>query len=120
MEHTTLSRDETIQRIRRALRERTGRSWSVAGGRGTAYGWITIQAPPARQVCAREGACGPDCQHSRGYTAPEDLALLALALRRQSVHFQGESIPASSEYYAEYVDRAEGRVPAVCGTPYWD
>lgn len=36
------------------------------------------------------------------------------------VHQQGESIPASGNYWQEYVDRAEGRPPSVIGVPYWD
>lgn len=46
----TTDRDHTITTIRRTLRSRSGKSWSVTGGRGTAYGWITITAPPARRV----------------------------------------------------------------------
>jgi hypothetical protein len=30
------------------------------------------------------------------------------------------SIPASSDYRQEYIDRAEGRAPSVTGSPYWD
>ena len=36
------------------------------------------------------------------------------------VHQQGETIPASSDYWQEYIDRAEGRSPSVLGVPYWD
>lgn len=42
-------RDDAIRRIRQALRRRSGKAWSVTGGRGTAWGWITITAPPRRQ-----------------------------------------------------------------------
>ena len=45
------SRDLAISRIRSALRRRTGRAWSVTGGRGTGWGWISISAPPARRNC---------------------------------------------------------------------
>lgn len=100
-------RDETIARIRRALRERTGRPWSVAGGRGTAWGWIRVTAPPARS----EGY---------GVMTEEDRATLASALGLDRVHHQGVNIPASRDYRAEYVDRAEGRPPSVNAQPYWD
>jgi hypothetical protein len=45
-----MDRDETIKRIRKALRARSGKDWSVTGGRGTAWGWITIDAPPRRRT----------------------------------------------------------------------
>lgn len=41
-------RGETVAQLRRLLKARTGRTWSVTGGRGTAWSYITIQAPPAR------------------------------------------------------------------------
>jgi hypothetical protein len=92
------------------LQERSGRTWNVTGGKGTAYGWITIDAPPKRKRFTVGGDIG-------GYNMSlEDRARLAelLGLPRP-VHFQGESIPASSKYYAKYIDRAEGREPSVIG-----
>lgn len=47
------SREAVIKRIRAALVKRSGKQWSVRGGRGTAYGWIRISAPKARLGCAR-------------------------------------------------------------------
>ena len=102
-----MDRDEAIGRIRAGLRRRTALDWTVKGGRGTAWGWITIAAPPRRRV-------GYD------YTSPEDRRVLAAALGLEAVHQQGISIPAGTDYYREYVDRAEGRLPSVRGTPYWD
>jgi hypothetical protein len=100
-------RDATIKRIRAALKERSGKSWSVSGSRGTSWGWITISAPPARRV--------------DGYVSEAEQAELGelLGLGRPA-HHQGEDIPAGSDYRREYIDRAEGREPSVCGTPYWD
>lgn len=46
---TGIDRDQAIKAIRKALRAKTGRAWSVTGGRGTSWGWITITAPPARR-----------------------------------------------------------------------
>lgn len=100
-------RNDVIKCIRTALRKRSGKVWSVSGGRGTAYGWITISAPPARRI-------------EFGYMSDADRAELAKLLGKDSVHCQGESIPAGTDYYREYVDRAEGRAPSVFGRPYWD
>jgi hypothetical protein len=101
-------RNEAIVRIRRALRERTGRSWSVTGGRGTAWGWVKVTAPPARRP-------------GEGWTmSEEDRRILADAMGLDTVHWQGLSIPADHGYRIEYVDRAEGRTPRRIGEPYWD
>ena len=43
------TRDTTIAALRAVLKVRTGRAWSVTGGRGTSWGWITVDAPPARR-----------------------------------------------------------------------
>ena len=45
-------RDATAKAIRAALKS-TGRAWSVTVGTGTARGWITITAPPARRTWKR-------------------------------------------------------------------
>ena len=105
---TRLSRNEAILMIRKSLRERSGKAWSVTGGRGTAWGWITICSPPARRV-------------EFGYMTDADRAELGQLLGMgEPVHSQGETVPASSDYYQEYVDRAAGRQPSVRGQQYWD
>jgi len=43
-----MNRNEVIKVIKENLKKRSGKSWSVTGGRGTAYGWITIDSPPSR------------------------------------------------------------------------
>ena len=103
-----MNRNDTIKRIKKALRKRTGRPWSVTGGRGTAYGWLTIKAV---KKYAADG---------RGELTAEDRQYLAdiLGLDRPA-HHQGELIPSSNAYYQEYIDRAEGRKPSVIGRPYW-
>jgi hypothetical protein len=98
-----MDRNEAIQRIRTGLRQRSGKSWTVRGGRGTAWGWIDIDVPPAREA-------------SRETELPE----LAKLMNLPKIHQQGLQIPASNAYYQEAVDRAEGREPTVFGTPYWD
>jgi hypothetical protein len=102
-----MDRNEAIKRIRAALKRRSGKAWSVTGGRGTSWGWIEINSPPARRG-------------EFSYMSAEDRAELAALLGKDSVHDQGESIPASNEYRQEYVDRAEAREPAVRGEQYWD
>ncbi|MBL8518170.1 MAG: hypothetical protein JNM76_14510 [Betaproteobacteria bacterium] len=102
-----MNRNEVIAAIKAALKARSGKTWSVTGGRGTAYGWITISSPPARRL-------------EFGYMSAEDRAELAKLLGKSSVHQQGESIPAASDYYQEYIDRANGRTPSKIGQPYWD
>ena len=104
---TDLSRDETIKRIKAGLRARTGREWSVTGGRGTGWGWIRINAMPK-------------AQDEYGSMTEADRDILREALGLDSLSLQGASIAAANDYYAEYVDRAEGRVPAALGQRYWD
>jgi len=101
-----MDRNETIKRIRAGLRKRSGKAWSVKGGRGTAWGWIRVSAPPARLV--------------DGYISDDDRRELATLLGIEKIHNQGENIPCSNQYYQEYVDRAEGYIPRVVGRPYWD
>lgn len=125
-----IDRDEAITRIRAGLKKRTGRVWSVTGGRGTSWGWIRIDVPPAARTWRHrlldglpdwpENYKGYDSAQPGGNMTPTDRAALAAALDLEQVHEQGESIPASSAYYQEYVDRAEGRTPTRVGTPYWD
>lgn len=93
---------DVAKRIRTALKKRSGKAWSVTGSRGTATGWITITANPNMTM------------------TDEEQAELARLLAKETVHRQGERIPAASDYYREYLDRAEGRSPKVIGQPYWD
>lgn len=127
-----LDRNETIKRIRAALRRRSGKAWSVTGGRGTAWGWIRIDVPPKRRTwhfrntCRVEGSGSPimeeyeDASWEGSMSPAERAELTALLGLTRSVHHQGESIPAGGDYYQEYVDRAEGRAPTAYGAPYWD
>jgi hypothetical protein len=89
-----LGRDETIAAIRSHLRARSGRSWSVTGGRGTAWGWISIHVPPK-------------ARGEFGYMSEADAALLAELLGLDRVSRQGHSIPAGSGHYRAAVERAE-------------
>jgi len=126
-----MDRNETIQRIRTALKLRSGKVWSVTGGRGTAWGWITITAPPKRRTghgVKKSGALTDwpedyeykDTGEPNGNLAPAEQAELGRLLGLPPVHFQGVSIPAGHDYWQEYTDRAEGKAPSVTGKPYWD
>lgn len=103
---TEVDRNEAIKIIRAELKRRSGKPWSVTGGTGTAWGWIRITSPPKR---------------SPGYGAlsPEDQQELSELLGKE-VHHQGESVPASSDYRREAIERAQGLAPTVLPTPYWD
>lgn len=130
-----MDRDEAIRKIRAGLQKRSGKPWSVKGGRGTAWGWITIDAPPSRATWSHRlkqtpGVLVPDLPENYepydtgkpGHSmSPQDRAELTKLLGlEQIVSFQGESVPASNNHYQEFVDRAEGRTPSVIGKPYWD
>lgn len=79
----------------------------MTGGRGTSWGWIEITAPPARRVDDR--VTEDDATELR--------ALLSLECRWENA--RRVSVPASSEYRAEYIARAKGE-PFVTASPYWD
>jgi hypothetical protein len=111
---STLSRDEAAKLIRAGLRRRTGKAWSVTVGRGTTWGWITVLPLPRRQTDWHG-----DPKVGGGMMSEAEAAELAAALDLPAVHSQGLSIPAGSDYYLEYVDRAEGRVPSVRGQHGW-
>lgn len=104
----SIDRDDAIAKIRAALKRRSAKRWSVRGGRGTTWGWITIIAPPARRG-EHDEMTDEDCTE-----------LGELFGLDRPAHFQGIDVPASSAYRQEYVARAEGRQPDVIGTPYWD
>jgi hypothetical protein len=175
MNTATLDRDEAIKRIKAALKRRSGKAWSVTGGKGTAWGWIEIDATPKNRTwqwiqttspeVPSEGAyyggaygltpgyrVGPGAEDRitspaddpwareavemgrsviynwevnrpdqlYGHMSPADREELASLLGLTTVHYQGESIAASSDHRREYVDRAEGRTPSVIGQTYWD
>lgn len=100
-------RDVAIAEIRAALRRRSGKAWSVTGGRGTAWGWITITVPPAqRERC--------------GVMPVAAQAELAALMGVDHVHCQGLQVAASSAHRREFVARARGEEPPAIAQPYWD
>lgn len=141
-----MDRNEAILAIRTALKNRSGKPWSVTGGRGTAWGWISIDVPRARRGCdfkhrfvapdfndcgdcggnrfrngyagCPEHVCTDDCL--KVYITPAEQRELAELLGLTSVSSSGVSIPSSNAYYNEYVARAGGLAPVKVGVPYWD
>lgn len=115
-----LTREETIKRIKKALQQRSGKAWSATGGRGTAWGWLKIDAPPKRCTFEFDGVTPLAPDRSFGVMSKADREELATLLGKSHVHQQGESVPSGSDFYQEYVDRAEGREPTVFGKANWD
>lgn len=128
---TEITRAGAIKAIRAALKRRSGKAWSVTGGRGTAWGWLAIASPPARRTWSHrlpDGTAdlpGNYVEYDSGMpghnmSPAERRELGALLGLGEPVHIQGVSIPASRDYWQEYIDRAEGRTPSVIGKQYWD
>lgn len=106
--NTGIDRNEAIATIKANLKARSGKTWSVKGGRGTAWGWITVTAPPAR------------LDVYGGMTNTDRTELADLFNVPGDVHHQGISIPASSDYRRFYIALSAGEAPGVEPTPYWD
>lgn len=108
-EAVSLSRTEAITLIREALKKRSGKTWSVTGGKGTAWGWITVTAPPKRRVEGGYAMSEADC-----------IELGELLSLGHPAHCQGETIPASGAYRMHYVALAMGLESLTDARPYWD
>ena len=134
-----MKRDEAIRRIKAALERRSGKRWSVTGGRGTAWGWLNIDVPPARRVWSinydpeafpdgPSGRCvpllerahyAPDREPGNGYAGLADCCELAVLLDlTPPVHFQGVSVPPDS--WEVYARKAEGETGQHEPEHYWD
>jgi hypothetical protein len=115
-----IERNDAIKRIRKALKERSGKSWSVTGDHGTAWGWINIDAPPARRTWHFEtgedgfmvksgtvnAAGAPEYKEFNdptaggGHMSPDERKELAALLNVPTVHCDGVSVsPDAREYY---------------------
>ena len=118
-----MKREDAIARIKAGLKARSGKTWSVTGGRGTAWGWLRIDAPPARRGFDGAGLVkvAPAYKGDVGASSLAEREELGRLLNLgHPVHHQGESVPSGSHYWEEYVARAEGRTPERYGAPYWD
>jgi hypothetical protein len=131
--HGPGDRAAVIKFIKGQLQARSGKAWSVTGGRGTGYGWLTIDAPPARRTWIRKstGEVNPETGEEEwneindpsadyGYTGPTERAELAALLGLDRVSTQGHSVAASTEYYREAMERAAGLPVTKIAQPYWD
>lgn len=89
----SLDRNVYTKELRKMLKQRTGRTWSVKGSTGTAYSWIDICAPPARIVDWK--------------MTPEDESILASVLGEDSIG-QHHQIPPTRGYRAWNMARIAG------------
>jgi predicted Zn-ribbon and HTH transcriptional regulator len=75
------TRNGVTKKIKQLLKERSGKPWSVTGGRGTGWSWIQIKSPPSRTK-----------DNLYGYMSPEDCRELARLMgHSRPVHNQGIS-----------------------------
>lgn len=99
-------RNATIASIRKALRTRSGKTWSVKGGRGSSWGWIEVSAPPARL-------------DRFDMMSAEDQAALAGLMGRE-VGRQFLMVPAGTDFRHAALERAWGLPVTVTPVAYWD
>lgn len=114
-----LDRNDAIARIRTALKTLTGRSWSVRGNTGTAWGWIDVGAPPRRcgdfrrmteddqEMLAR--ATGPDWTRmvaETGISLSPDARTRFVAMLEDRVVAADGDLQAEC-YFCRNTDRAE-------------
>ena len=116
-----LDRSEVVKRIKAALKCKTGKTWSVHGGCGTAWGWLTVEAPKSRRVSVKDNPAYVDPWETPGelryfeyirengenyFTSRAACAELALAFGlSEPTHYQGLQIaPEKWEYYLELAE----------------
>jgi len=100
-----MDRDEAITAIKAALKAR-GLRFSVTGGRGTAWGWISVKPMPATLKGLDHDARAAkyrEVSQAFGLSGSGDV-----------------SIAASDAYRREYLERAQGLQPTAIAEPYWD
>lgn len=101
-------RTAVTKEIKKALKERSGKEWSVTGDRGTAWAWINITAPKKRLI-------------DYGYMTDDDRTELAKLLGlSDQVHCQGVSF--SGQEWEQYLSRAKygQNIGFKNADPYWD
>lgn len=122
-------RDFAAKTIQSALRRRSHVNWTVKVGRGTARGWLTIDAPPKLKgwhfVLPPGAADYPEnyieavTGKPYGHMGPHLRKELAELLSLDRVHHQGVNIPGQHDFYEEYMDRANGAPVERRGVPDW-
>lgn len=105
-----MNTNDTVKIIRKSLQKRSGKTWSVRHGRGTASGWIHVNCPPKRFV-----GDGSSCM-----SVTDRMEISQLMGWDKTVGSQGFSVPDSDDYYREYSQRAQGLTPSKIAQPYWD
>lgn len=95
---------DVAKMIRQALKERSGKDWSVTSGDG----WIKIHAPKGEQTPA-------------GNMSPERSEELKELMGVENVHRQGMEIPHSYAHHRLYLHRAIFGADGDCtAAKYWD
>ena len=124
-----IERADAVKRLKKALKTITGKTWSVKGSRGTAWGWIDIQAPKSRRVghtpdpAWKHWEADPDepgyfenpdaPKDEKWYTSKADGDTLADIFDKPGFYHQGMSVsPDGREWH---VLKAEEKVAAMTG-----
>lgn len=101
-----------------ALKEATGRTWSVKGSRGSS--WVRVDAPPARQVCEWDGVTA--APKGQGYSCMDDRRVLGRAMGTPGgvVHAQGVQIEPGGGCYERAYDIVKKRPDLPACQRNWD
>lgn len=113
-----INRADAIKSIKVGLKKLTGRSWNVSGNRGTAYGYINIDAPKARRNFDSYGKLLEQVD-SYAYMGLEDRRALAQVFKcGDTVHFQGMVCSPDEREFT--VAAAEGRIKPCANGNGWE
>lgn len=100
-----------------ALREATGRSWSVSKRPGSSY--VTADAPPARRTCEWDGIT--PAPKGQGYSCADDRQVLGNLLNGgRPAHPQGETISPDPGCRENAYDLVKGRPDPMACRHDWD
>jgi hypothetical protein len=124
-----MSRSEVTKKIKQDLKRRTGLTFSVTGDRGTAWGWLKIEAPKSRRVNHETNPAfdqnklsqeqdelpwievEPKDGETAWYTSQADRELLAEALGIGMNFSSCQGVSISPDNWDFYLDRAENGPP---------
>lgn len=100
-----------------ALREATGRTWSVSKRPGSSY--VTADAPPARRICEWDGIT--PAPKGQGYSCEDDRQVLGNLLNGgRPAHPQGETISPDPGCRENAYDLVKGRPDPMACRHDWD